>query len=155
MDSITFSLLTSTTVPLYSNKLFTTTSPITTTLTEIINGTDNVPNLTETLIPKKYQVILLSFAYGIISLLGVLGNSCIIYIVLRNRRMHSVTNYFICNLASSDCLVACFAVPFQVCYFLFTIKHYIYYLVSSSSTSKMGISSFSLQISSICSNTFG
>ncbi|CAF4939072.1 unnamed protein product, partial [Rotaria socialis] len=31
------------------------------------------------------------------------------YLVIRNRRMHSVTNYFICNLALADCLVACFA----------------------------------------------
>ncbi|CAF3062394.1 unnamed protein product [Rotaria socialis] len=35
------------------------------------------------------------------------------HLVIRNRRMHSVTNYFICNLALADCLVACFAVPFQ------------------------------------------
>ena len=68
----------------------------------------------KTIIPENYQIILLSFAYGIISLLSLLGNSSIIYIVIHNRRMHSITNYFICNLALSDCLVACFAVPFQV-----------------------------------------
>jgi hypothetical protein len=112
MDSITFSLLTSSISPLYSNKLFATTSPIATTT---VNGSGSAAELTKTLIPEKYQVILLSFAYGIISLLAVVGNSCIIYIVLRNRRMHSVTNYFICNLALADCLVAFFAVPFQVC----------------------------------------
>ena len=121
MDSITFSLLTSSVNPLYFNKFLTTTSlPLTTTTTaSIINGTGSAAELTKTLIPAKYQVILLSFAYGIISLLAVVGNACIIYIVLRNRRMHSITNYFICNLALSDCLVACFAVPFQVCHLLF------------------------------------
>ncbi|CAF0905036.1 unnamed protein product [Rotaria sordida] len=118
MDSITFSLLTSSINPLYSPKLSTTTSlalsssPSATTITTL-NGTGSAAELTKTLIPEKYQVILLSFAYGIISLLAVVGNSCIIYIVLRNRRMHSVTNYFICNLALADCLVACFATPFQ------------------------------------------
>lgn len=71
----------------------------------------------KTIIPEKYQIILLSFAYGVVSLLSVFGNSSIIYIVIRNRRMHSVTNYFICNLALADCLVACFAVPFQVRFF--------------------------------------
>ena len=88
----------------------------TTTTTPALNRTGSAAaDLAKTLIPEKYQIILLSFAYGIISLLAVVGNSCIIYIVLRNRRMHSVTNYFICNLALADCLVACFAVPFQVC----------------------------------------
>lgn len=91
-----------------------TTTGTTSRASTLVNLTDNVAELTKTIIPAKYQVILLSFAYGIISLLAVLGNSCIIYIVIRNRRMHSVTNYFICNLALADCLVACFAVPFQV-----------------------------------------
>jgi len=91
--------------------LTTTTTTTTTTLT--INST-SAADLTKSLIPENYQVILLSFAYGIISLLSVIGNTSIIYIVLCNRRMHSVTNYFICNLALADCLVACFAVPFQV-----------------------------------------
>jgi len=120
MESITFSLLTSSINPLYTDKIFTTSttiaSPITTAAA--INATGSAADLTKTLIPEKYQVILLSFAYGIISFLAVVGNSCIIYIVLRNRRMHSVTNYFICNLALADCLVACFAIPFQVWNFL-------------------------------------
>ncbi|CAF0885551.1 unnamed protein product [Adineta steineri] len=78
-----------------------------------LDGIDILQDSTKTIIPEQYIIILLSFAYGIISLLAVIGNSSIIYIVIRNRRMHSVTNYFICNLALSDCLVACFAVPFQ------------------------------------------
>lgn len=127
---------------------------------ETINGSSYAVDFTKTLIPAKYQVILLSFAYGIISLLAVLGNSCIIYIVFRNRRMHSVTNYFICNLALADCLVACFAIPFQVGCFppLFSFNdHFLRLLlieVSSSCSSKMGFTSFSLQISSIRPNTF-
>jgi hypothetical protein len=100
-----------------SNRVGHTTKYLTSTLVSISNGTNSVADLTKTLIPEKYQIILLSFAYGIISLLSVLGNSSIIYIVIRNRRMHSVTNYFICNLALADCLVACFAVPFQVSLF--------------------------------------
>lgn len=116
---MTISLFTSSIHPTWDNKLITTTT--TTTVSPLLssagNGTGSAAEFTKTLIPEKYQIILLSCAYGIISLLAVLGNSCIIYIVLRNRRMHSVTNYFICNLALSDCLVACFAVPFQVGYF--------------------------------------
>lgn len=100
-----------------SNRVVHTIKYLTSTSVSISNGTNSVADLTKTLIPEKYQIILLSFAYGIISLLSVLGNSSIIYIVIRNRRMHSVTNYFICNLALADCLVACFAVPFQVSLF--------------------------------------
>jgi hypothetical protein len=111
MNSTTFSLLTTSINPLNAEKLLTTIP--------VLNGTGNAAaELTKTLIPENYQIILLSFAYGIISLLAVVGNSCIIYIVLRNRRMHSITNYFICNLALADCLVACFAIPFQVCHFI-------------------------------------
>ena len=114
---MTISYLTSSIHPTLNKKLITTTTTTTllsSLLTSTANGTGSAADLTKTLIPEKYQIILLSFAYGIISLLAVLGNSCIIYIVLRNRRMHSVTNYFICNLALADCLVACFATPFQV-----------------------------------------
>ena len=119
MDSITLSLLTSSINPLHFHSLSTSTPlPISTTT---VNGTGSAAELTKSLIPEKYQVILLSFAYGIISLLSVIGNSSIIHIVIRYRRMHSVTNYFICNLALADCLVACFAVPFQVRPFLYVI----------------------------------
>ena len=117
---MTISLFTSSIHPTWNNKQITTTTT-TTSLSPLLalagNGSGSAAEFTKTLIPEKYQIILLSCAYGIISLLAVLGNFCIIYIVLRNRRMHSVTNYFICNLALADCLVACFAVPFQVGYF--------------------------------------
>jgi hypothetical protein len=105
MDRITYSL------PNNTTKILTSTSRT------VSNATSSAADLTKSLIPEQYQIILLSFAYGIISFLSVVGNSSIIYIVIRNRRMHSVTNYFICNLALADCLVACFAVPFQVSFF--------------------------------------
>lgn len=122
MELLTFSSSGTTFNPYPSSTSFFTSFSAATTTPSILPGEIAIPNngstsaadLTKSLIPAKYQVILLSFAYGIISLLAVVGNSCIIYIVLRNRRMHSVTNYFICNLALADCLVACFAIPFQV-----------------------------------------
>jgi len=120
----------------------------------VSSTTNNPSDLIKTLIPEQYQVVLLSFAYGIISLLAMIGNSSIIYIVLRNRRMHSVTNYFICNLSLSDCLVACFAIPFQVDEFLYISYLFDFHLVSSCCSSKMGSTSFSLQTSSLRSNSF-
>ncbi|CAF1225648.1 unnamed protein product [Rotaria magnacalcarata] len=95
------------------NNILETNKTVVSTSTSVSNGTRNAADLTKTLMPEQYQIILLSFAYGIITLFSISGNSSIIYIVIRNRRMHSVTNYFICNLALADCFVACFAVPFQ------------------------------------------
>ncbi|CAM4756247.1 unnamed protein product [Rotaria magnacalcarata] len=95
------------------NNILETNKTVVSTSTSVSNGTRNAAHLTKTLMPEQYQIILLSFAYGIITLFSISGNSSIIYIVIRNRRMHSVTNYFTCNLALADCFVACFAVPFQ------------------------------------------
>lgn len=100
-----------------TNDLDSSSTPSISSSNSIINSTIAITASRNANIPENYQIILLSFAYGIISLLAVVGNASIIYIVIRNRHMHSVTNYFICNLALADCLVACFAIPFQVNYF--------------------------------------
>ncbi len=57
--------------------------------------------------------IFLSICYCCVSLCAVIGNSLIIWIVLRSPRMRSVTNYFIANLAFADILIGAFAIPFQ------------------------------------------
>ena len=57
--------------------------------------------------------IFLSICYCCVSLCAVIGNSLIIWIVLRSARMRSVTNYFIANLAIADILIGAFAIPFQ------------------------------------------
>ncbi|RXM91581.1 Neuropeptide FF receptor 1 [Acipenser ruthenus] len=53
----------------------------------------------------------LALAYLFISILCMGGNGLVCYIVLMNRRMRSVTNLFILNLAFSDLLVGIFCVP--------------------------------------------
>ncbi|XP_066980691.1 substance-K receptor-like [Macrobrachium rosenbergii] len=58
-------------------------------------------------------VVLLSIFYGSISLVAVVGNSLVMWIVATSRTMHSVTNYFIANLALADIIIAVFAIPFQ------------------------------------------
>ena len=124
-----------------SEYLISPSTPIHNTSTDMTES--NKPNL-----PENYQIILLSFAYGMISLLALVGNSSIIYIVIRNRRMHSVTNYFICNLALADCLVACFAIPFQVRFFFHLLilnnTYRSFPLVPSCCFAKVGFAPFSL-----------
>jgi hypothetical protein len=58
-------------------------------------------------------LILLSILYGSISLTAVIGNSLVIWIVVTTRQMHTVTNFFIGNLAMADVIIGLFAIPFQ------------------------------------------
>lgn len=50
--------------------------------------------------------------YCVIFLLGVSGNTLVVYVVVRNKTMQTITNIFITNLAVSDILMCCLAVPF-------------------------------------------
>ncbi|CAJ0583408.1 unnamed protein product, partial [Mesorhabditis spiculigera] len=51
-------------------------------------------------------VRLMMFAlYAAVFIVAVSGNMLVVYVVTNNRRMHTVTNIFICNLAISDLLV--------------------------------------------------
>lgn len=61
-------------------------------------------------------IVLLSIFYGSISLMAVVGNSLVIWIVATTRQMQTVTNLFIANLALADVTIGIFAIPFQVSY---------------------------------------
>ncbi|XP_035689589.1 G-protein coupled receptor 54-like [Branchiostoma floridae] len=50
--------------------------------------------------------------YGVIFLVGFVGNSLVIYVVARFAEMRNVTNYFIMNLAVTDLAFLVFCVPF-------------------------------------------
>ncbi|XP_056602558.1 neuropeptide FF receptor 1 like 2 [Triplophysa dalaica] len=81
----------------------------------IINGS-NVTNLTSIIYYPYYQHSLpvatsLTLAYLFIFLLCMVGNALVCLIVLENRRMRTVTNLFILNLAVSDLLVGVFCIP--------------------------------------------
>lgn len=58
-------------------------------------------------------VAVLAVFYGCISLLALVGNGLVVLIIVSNKRMQSVTNFLLANLASSDILIAAAAVPFQ------------------------------------------
>ena len=44
-------------------------------------------------------IVVLCFFYGAISVTAAVGNALVIYVVVVSRRMHTVTNYYIANLA--------------------------------------------------------
>lgn len=52
--------------------------------------------------------------YSLIFLLSVLGNSLIIAVLVRNRRMRTVTNLFLLSLAISDLMVSLVCIPFTL-----------------------------------------
>ncbi|KAL8592264.1 hypothetical protein ACOMHN_036898 [Nucella lapillus] len=49
--------------------------------------------------------------YVLVIAMALLGNGCVIYLVLSQRQMRNVTNYFIASLATSDALMALVCIP--------------------------------------------
>lgn len=68
-------------------------------------------------------IVLLSIFYGSISIIAVIGNSLVIWIVATTRTMQTTTNLFIANLALADVVIGMFVIPFQV----FIIHFYSYF----------------------------
>ncbi|XP_055714215.1 neuropeptide SIFamide receptor-like isoform X2 [Phlebotomus papatasi] len=58
--------------------------------------------------------IFLSLAYGIVFVLGVVGNVAVVMVVFKSTGMRSATNQFIANLAIADLLVNFFCLPFTL-----------------------------------------
>ena len=51
------------------------------------------------------MVTVLTIAYIVVFVLGVVNNSLVVSVIYRNRQLRTVTNYFIANLALADILV--------------------------------------------------
>lgn len=64
------------------------------------------------ILKSLWMQIIFIFFYAVIFILGVTGNSIVIYIVVRNKSMQTITNVFIANLAVSDVMMCLLAVPF-------------------------------------------
>ncbi|KAJ3585427.1 hypothetical protein NHX12_014146 [Muraenolepis orangiensis] len=62
--------------------------------------------------------VVLILAYSTIIVLGVLGNSLVIYVIYRFKTLRTVTNFFIANLAVADLLVNTLCLPFTLVYTL-------------------------------------
>ncbi|OWF56520.1 RYamide receptor-like [Mizuhopecten yessoensis] len=50
--------------------------------------------------------------YGIIVIIAIGGNTIVCYLIYAYKRMHTIPNYFIVNLAISDIIMAIFCIPF-------------------------------------------
>lgn len=81
-------------------------------LTSSLNSSSNVsqPYIFDESLELKWTRL---FAYGVVFLLGVVGNLLVIR-AIGDLRMRNVTNLFITNLAISDLIVSLVNIPFVV-----------------------------------------
>ncbi|XP_045107331.1 RYamide receptor-like [Portunus trituberculatus] len=79
-----------------------------TDLEVLLNSGTCTPSDFSSYMPLIYQM------YACIFVIALLGNTLVLYTVAANRKMHTVTNLFIANLAVGDLLIMVFCVPFSV-----------------------------------------
>ncbi|XP_035272958.1 tachykinin receptor 3a [Anguilla anguilla] len=76
---------------------------------EASNSTSNITgNFTNQFVQPPWRVALWSVAYSSVVAVAVFGNLIVIWIILAHKRMRTVTNYFLLNLAFSDASTAAF-----------------------------------------------
>lgn len=67
-----------------------------------------------------FMVGLLTVAYVIVFVLGVVNNSLVVAVIYLNPQLRTVTNYFLANLAIADILVSILVLPITLLSNLFT-----------------------------------
>ncbi|KAH3862659.1 allatostatin-A receptor-like [Dreissena polymorpha] len=70
---------------------------------------------------EAYVRIIIPIIFGLIVLLGLIGNSLVIFVILKNQQMRSTTNILILNLAIADLCFIIFCVPFTGTAYVLTI----------------------------------
>ncbi|XP_016308872.1 probable G-protein coupled receptor 83 [Sinocyclocheilus anshuiensis] len=63
---------------------------------------------------------LLVVAYSVIIIISLFGNVVVCHVVIKNKRMHSVTSLFIMNLAIADILITLLNTPFTLVRFVYS-----------------------------------
>lgn len=74
----------------------------------LLNSGTCTPSDFSSYMPVIYQM------YACIFVIALLGNTLVLYTVAANKKMHTVTNLFIANLAVGDLLIMVLCVPFSV-----------------------------------------
>lgn len=72
------------------------------------NGSNITTNHTNQFVQPPWRIALWSVAYSVVLAVAVFGNLIVIWIILAHKRMRTVTNYFLLNLAFSDASMAAF-----------------------------------------------
>jgi hypothetical protein len=58
--------------------------------------------------------IVFRIMYISLAITNLIGNSLLMLVIIKNKKMHKVTNFFVLNLAFADILTSLFSTPFQV-----------------------------------------
>jgi len=72
------------------------------------SGSNVTRNFTNQFVQPAWRVAVWSVAYSSVLAVAVFGNIIVIWIILAHKRMRTVTNYFLLNLAFSDASMAAF-----------------------------------------------
>lgn len=73
----------------------------------------------------KAESVVISLGFSLIFLLGTVGNSLVLAVLLRNGQMNTkTTNLFILNLAVADLCFIVFCVPFQAT--IYTLDEWVF-----------------------------
>lgn len=79
---------------------------------DIFNATKSHNFPTESLSFKIFKL----FCYALVFVLGVVGNVLVFRMVVKRRKLRTVSNMFICNLAAADIAVLTVNLPFRLAY---------------------------------------
>lgn len=75
-------------------------------------------NVAVNAVPIQVEQYLVPFIFGLIFIVGIVGNSLVVYVIFRNGAMKTVTNLYLMNLAVADLLFLTCCVPFTVCIYI-------------------------------------
>ncbi|KAG2455648.1 NK3R protein, partial [Polypterus senegalus] len=76
-------------------------------------------NVTNQFSLAAWQVTLWSIAYSLVVVVSAFGNGVVIWIILSHKKMRTVTNYFVLNLAISDASMAVFNTSVNFAYSIY------------------------------------
>ncbi|KAG7153903.1 Pyrokinin-1 receptor-like [Homarus americanus] len=127
--STTAASLTTTHVAFFTTFLSTLTPTITTdaltpesNLTNITGGGDDGGHLKP---HSMTMIVVMTVIYILITITGVVGNVATCVVIVRNRIMHTATNYYLFSMAISDLLLLSFGMPDDI-YLLWWGQPYIF-----------------------------
>ena len=81
-------------------------------MTKLVNFTINSTTIGDDNYYEKYKGVII--AYSIIVIVSVFGNTLVCYVIFRHKKLQTVTNLFITNLAISDLLMTVLNIPFNL-----------------------------------------
>ncbi|XP_034829950.1 tachykinin-like peptides receptor 99D isoform X1 [Maniola hyperantus] len=85
-----------------------------------VNTTRNITEVYQSFILPWWRQVLWTALFAGMVVVATVGNLVVIWIVLANKRMRSVTNYFLVNLSVADAMVSTLNVTFNFTYMLYS-----------------------------------